>query len=477
MFARISGWAAAAAVLLARNAITIAGTSLTTLSAFFVALLLFLGLFGIANAPYVGLITFLMLPGFFVLGLLLIPIGLIYDRIWGAKRREAGADPYTFVIDLKRPQVRRAVVLIATFSLLNLFVLSAVTYEGVVYMESNQFCGAACHSVMHPEFIGYDHSPHAEVRCVECHIGSGAQSYVEAKLSGVRQVVSLMTNSYARPIPTPVHNFRPAREICGECHAGEQSTGDKLKLITKYAEDDDNTELTTAMLLHLGDQGQGIHGYHNDPDRDIRFLATDESREEIALVRVREADGTVTNYAADGFEGDPEAVADAAMRRMDCIDCHNRPAHTFEMPGPAIDAALHAGRIDTGLPGIKSAGLEALNAAATADDPAGLIATQLQQYYADNPPAAIENADGAVNTAIAELQAIFSQNVFPSMKIEWGTYPVHDSHIDSPGCFRCHDDAHTSPAGNAIRQDCAMCHDVLAWDEPEPAILEALGMN
>ena len=72
------------------------------------------------------------------------------------------------------------------------------------------------------------------------------------------------------------------------------------------------------------------------------------------------------------------------------------------------------------------------------------------------------------------LGDIYGWNVFPAMKVTWGTYPNHIGHKDSPGCFRCHDRKHKTDDGDKISKDCDSCHTVLAEDEPDPAILRQI---
>jgi hypothetical protein len=82
-----------------------------------------------------------------------------------------------------------------------------------------------------------------------------------------------------------------------------------------------------------------------------------------------------------------------------------------------------------------------------------------------------------LKNATAAVQSIYAQNIFPEMKITWGTYPNNLGHTDFPGCFRCHDGNHASADGRTISNDCATCHDLLAVSEKNPKILTDLGMN
>ena len=141
----------------------------------------------------------------------------------------------------------------------NIIVISLAAFRGVEYMDSPQFCGQVCHTVMQPEFTAYQNGPHARVACVACHIGPGAPWFVKSKLSGTRQLFAVALNTYPRPIPSPVENLRPARDTCEQCHWPEKFTGDVVKPLREYADDEANTESTTTLRLHIG-SGSDVMG-------------------------------------------------------------------------------------------------------------------------------------------------------------------------------------------------------------------------
>jgi hypothetical protein len=467
---------AALRLLFMQNWITMLGATLATVSAWMVLLFIFLGAVGRLNNPYQGMIAFLILPAFFVAGLLIIPIGLWLQR----RRRRLGLTPAPLVVDFRDPATREAAAIVIILTLVNFGIVGAVSYQGYQYTESTQFCGQVCHSVMQPEYTAYIASPHSRVRCTECHIGPGAPWFVRAKLSGLRQVYNTLVDAYPRPIPVPVHNLRPSRDTCEHCHWPEKFSGDRLLVRRKFSEDEQNTPLTTVLLMHIGggnSNSHGIHSWHIHPHRRTLYLPKDEKRQEIALVRVIEPDGRVENFAAADFEGDPSAVPDEAMRVMDCMDCHNRPTHIFQLPGAAMDDAMVHGRIDNTLPWIKKLGVEALTQAEQKDDPLGFISQHIRGFYQENSPDILNARRDTVERAIASIQELYRRNVFPSMNVTWGTYPDNRGHTDFPGCFRCHDDGHTTPDGKSIRQDCTLCHQVLAWDEEKPEVLATLGVR
>ncbi|HEX3129992.1 MAG TPA: NapC/NirT family cytochrome c [Thermoanaerobaculia bacterium] len=461
-------------ISLTRNPISLIGSAIVTASAILIVTLFTLGLLGFEGGPYIGILAYLILPGIFILGLLLIPIGIARQRRRDRAAEARGEAPAAFpILNFNDPVVRRRALAFTALTAINVVILSVATYEGVHTMETTQFCGQACHSVMQPEYTAFQRSPHANVRCVDCHIGPGADWFVKSKLSGSWQVISVNLNLYPRPIPAPVHNLRPARETCQQCHWPAKFVGDRLKVIDSYSEDEANTHLQTVLLMKVGGRhgngSQGIH-WHVDPGVRIRYLA-DEKRETIYEVEMKAADGKVTRFAM----ADKKAPAGAAWRIMDCMDCHNRPSHTFRAPDQEVDAALLAGRIPAGLPFVRREAVALLKGKYASHEAAekafndGLLAF----YRKDYPQIAASRAK-VIETTAAVMGDIYSANVFPSMNIDWGTYPNHIGHERSPGCFRCHDDQHVAADGRAISQDCSTCHGLLAMQEENPEILKSL---
>jgi hypothetical protein len=333
---------------------------------------------------------------------------------------------------------------------------------------------------MSPEFTAYQNSPHSHVGCAGCHIGAGASWFVKAKISGVGQVFAVALNNYPRPIPSPVSNLRPARETCEQCHWPQRFSGDLFSVRTSYASDEKNEASYTVLLLKVGGNtwrgGVGIHGAHLDPKTQILYTSTDGKRQTIPQVTYTAPDGKVTVFNANDVKVTPEELARGEKRVMDCMDCHNRPAHSFQLPERAVDRGLSEGRISPNLPFIKKEAVEVLKRDYPSHDAAVReIATSLQGFYRSTYPQVAESRSADVKNAIEAVKAIYLQNVFPEMKVSWGLYPSNVGHMDSPGCFRCHDGNHVSSDGRAIPNDCATCHDVLAMEEKNPKVLSDLG--
>jgi nitrate/TMAO reductase-like tetraheme cytochrome c subunit len=421
----------------------------------FFLLLLLDALAHFAN-PYVGILTYLVAPAFLVMGLLLALLGafLRHRRIL----RTSGPLP-PLRIDLTRPRDRRLLGFFLAGSVLFLLISALGSYQTYHFTESVQFCGQACHGVMKPEYITYLHSPHARVACAECHIGKGANWYVRSKLSGTYQVYATMADKYPRPIPTPVKNLRPAQETCEECHWPQKFVGNLEHTFYSFLSDETNTPFTVRMLLNVGG-GDATHGpvggihWHMNVGNKIEYIASDEARQKIPYVRVTElSQGVVTEFRSPKFTN---SVDEASLRRMDCMDCHNRPAHRYQTPNSAVSLAMALGRIDRGLAFVKSNALYVLTQPYTNDTQAlQSIATTLSERYPNDP---------RIRSAIGAVQQIYTNNFFPEMKASWKTYPDNIGHKDWPGCFRCHDGLHkTSDGKRSIKaNDCNACHTILA---------------
>jgi hypothetical protein len=330
---------------------------------------------------------------------------------------------------------------------------------------------------MHPEYAAYQVSAHSHVACVDCHIGSGAGSYVRAKVNGTKQLFAVMTGRYPTPIPSPVANLRPASEICESCHTPAKFVGDKLVVKTSFADDETNSETRSVVLLHMGGKDSlsrlsGIHGVHQ---AHIEYIASDSTRATIPWVEMRNADGSVTTYATAAAS---KTVPTGERRVMDCIDCHNRATHTMQTAEEALNKAMVVGAVSPQLPWVHKKGLELLKANyATEAEARTKIPEQLVAFYrAEHPEVMAAKAD-LVKASGEGLVNIFTHNVFPEMKVTWGTHPNNLGHMSYPGCFRCHDGDHNSKDGKSITQDCAACHNLLAVDEAKPKLLTDLGIQ
>jgi hypothetical protein len=469
------------AFFLGHNATTLAGAVLTTSAALtMITFWVFEELKGGPIHPYAEIVFFVFLPAVFVLGLLLMPLGVFRRR---RKLHARGDLPHVYPrIDLHEPWVQNAFALFVAATVANVAILSTASYRGVEYMDSAQFCGLTCHKVMAPEYAAYADSPHSRVACVQCHIGPGASWFVRSKLSGTRQLFAVSLETYSRPIKSPVEHLRPARETCEQCHWPQKLVGDKFLVRTKYADDEANTPSTAVLVLKVGGgngrASVGIHGVHLRGDGRITYTAIDGKRQVIPRVLAAGNDGRVQEYVSADVKATPAQLAAGEHRTMDCMDCHNRPTHAFELPERALDRALAEARISADLPFVKKTATAALRAEYPDQDTAArAIATTLADFYRQRYPDVYRQHRVAVEAAAGEAQAIYRRNVFPGMKVTWGTYPNNLGHEDFLGCFRCHDDNHKRADGRAITQDCNACHTILAMDEQNPKVLSDLGLR
>ena len=437
-----------------RNPLSLLGMAIATAMATVFLGLSALHLAGYLANPYAGLLVFVAVPAVFLAGLVLIPVGA-----WLRARRPGHAEwP---VIDLRQPRQRTIALAVVALTAVNVLIVSLATVGGMHAMESNAFCGQVCHTTMEPEATSHAVWPHAKVSCTQCHVGRGAGSFVEAKLAGTRQLLHVMTNRVPKPVPPPPELIQSARATCENCHWPEKFRGDVVRVVRDYLADEANTESLTTLRLHVGGGsrslgvGSGIH-WHMNLDNQIDFVAAGDREEVIPYVRLTNRQGEVREYFAEGATR--EQIAGQARRRMDCMDCHNRPAHTFFFtPERAVDSALAQGRLPRELPFVRREAVAAVRGAYT-DRTAALkaIESRLTSFYGSRG----EVNAALVGRAVRATQNVWTANVFPPMRVTWGTYPSHIGHVDSPGCFRCHDDSHKTTDGQVIAQDCELCHSI-----------------
>lgn len=440
---------------LVRHPVAIAGVILTTASAVAFIALVIAGLAGLFRNPYAGLVVFIAIPAVFVVGLLLIPLGM---RL---RRRQLERDPAAVadwpVLDFRRPAVRRTTLMIAALTAVNVSIVMVAAYGGLHSMETPGFCGQVCHAPMHPQFTAWQQAPHSRIDCVECHVGEGAAGFVYAKLSGVRQLVHVATNSYPKPIP-PGAEMPPGGQAktCIGCHQPGRASGDHIRVIREYADDKENSETLTVLQMHLGASPaskRAIH-WHADPAVRIEYVSTDAERQTIPYVKVTDAKGSVKEYRTD--DATDQTIAGGSRQIMDCIDCHNVVGHPISPTAEqAVDRAIAATLVSRGLPYARREGVRLLKESyPTQEDGVRAIDRELRKFYSSE--GSIDQ--DALARAVAALQDVYRHNVFPAMKVTWGSYPNNQGHVTANGCFRCHDDTHKAKDGSTISADCEFCH-------------------
>jgi nitrate/TMAO reductase-like tetraheme cytochrome c subunit len=454
------------------NWISAIGGVLAVGALFSFALLTWMDFTGDHKNPYLGIFTYIVAPGFLIAGLAIAFFGAWAQRRWAIKH--AATMPDKWRLDVSNPAQRRYLILLSVGGVVFLLLSTFGSYQTYHYAESTQFCGEVCHQAMNPEFSTYQRGGHARVDCVECHVGSGVEAFIKAKINGTHQLIAYTLDNYNRPIGTPVKNLRPARETCEKCHWPEKFLGNLDVTFDHSLSDKKNTPYSVRMLMRVntgrpGSPLGGIH-WHVSPDSSVEYYAADAQRQDIVWMRVtNNKDGSAKIFRNEEFKGEPPA---GLVRVMDCIDCHNRPAHVFPTANDAVEHALALGTLTNKLPNIKRTAVQAMvqKDITTAAAAPAKIADFIKAKYANNPEAP---------AAIAEVQKIYAATIFPERKADWRVYPNNIGHKDWPGCFRCHDDKHKTAAGETVRaSDCTSCHTIISQGKgAELGVLSASGME
>ncbi|GAB4369343.1 MAG: NapC/NirT family cytochrome c [Calditrichia bacterium] len=464
-----------------QNWLSLIGATIALISLFMIIFLFAITIILGEHGTYLGLVTFILLPVVMVMGLLLIPIGMIL-KVRKEHRARLRPEPGWPRIDLNDTRHRNAFFVFSIGTTIFLFLSAIGSYEAFHFTESNAFCGTLCHQVMHPEYIAYQNSPHAKVACVSCHVGPGAGWYVRSKLSGLYQVYATLTKIYPQPIPTPIENLRPAREVCEQCHWPQKFYAHKLRLETHYLPDENNTRWDTRLIMKIGSEHpalgliEGIH-WHINPDVKVEYIASDKTRETLPWVRYTNLKtGEVKIYEDELNPLDPEMRDTLEVRTMDCIDCHNRPSHLYRPPALFVNSAMTAGEIPVELPEIKALAMELCGEEySTTQEAMQKIQEGIYTFYQENYPEIYENQKELIDRAVSGLQNAFSSNIFPEMKVQWSAYPNHIGHLEFNGCFRCHTNTHITPEGEFIRKDCNLCHIINAQGTEENMEIAVVG--
>ncbi len=449
------------------NPITLIGAALAVINFGLILFLMLLEALTPNPKPYMGIIAFVILPGFLIIGLILIAFGIVREhrRERHGKKRSARFP----VIDLNNPKHRSALIFFSVGTILLLLFSAFGSFKAYEYTDSNQFCGTICHSVMNPEYTAYQNSPHARVDCVKCHIGPGAGWYVRSKLSGAYQVYSVIFKKYQRPIPTPITNLRPARETCEQCHWPNVFYNQKKHVNTYYLSDKENSQMVLTLLMKIGGGNEvtgvtsGIH-WHMNISNEITYLATDTARQVIPWVKAKSLlTGKETIYKSTETNLTDEQIKNGNKRIMDCIDCHNRPSHIYHPPAQSVNEEMAAGFVNPKLPYIKSIAVEALEGSySTKPIALDSIKLTIEDFYKNNFPHIDSVKKVDIEKTIKQIQGIYKLNYFPEMNVSWKKFPNNLGHLYSPGCFRCHDGKHVSADGKVISRDCSVCHTILA---------------
>jgi nitrate/TMAO reductase-like tetraheme cytochrome c subunit len=460
------------------NPITLSGSAIAIISFGLILFLMLLEALTAEHKPYVGIIAFVILPAFLIIGLVLIAIGMIREH--KKEKRGLVKEKRLPSLDLNNPRHRTLMYAFSIITIVLLLFSAFGSFKAYEYTDSDEFCGTICHKVMEPEYTAYQFSPHARVGCVQCHIGPGADWFVRSKLSGAYQIYAVLFNKYPTPIPTPIEDLRPAQETCEQCHWPKHFFSEKLHQNTYFLSDEENTKWNLDLLIKIGGGNieagptSGIH-WHMNIANEVTYASTDSQRLTIPWVRTKDAEGNVTVYKSTEVPFDEKKLSEKSLRRMDCIDCHNRPSHIYHPPTRSVNHIMALDWIKPSLPFIKSLSVDVLensyNTKKIARDSIKII---VESFYKNNYPDIVLSNKGSIERAVREIQKIYSRNYFPEMKVSWKKFPEHIGHMYSPGCFRCHDGKHVSSDGKVLTKDCNTCHTILAQKFEKDAVQVSL---
>ncbi|MFA5804046.1 MAG: NapC/NirT family cytochrome c [Melioribacteraceae bacterium] len=462
-----------------QNWVSLIGATIALISLFMI-IFLFAITFSSGGGTYLGLVVYIILPGFLVFGLIIIPIGMFLKVRHDRKKHLLPPTEWPQV-NLNDIHHRHAFFIFAIGTTIFLFLTAFGSYEAFHYTESVEFCGKLCHSVMQPEYTAYQNSPHARVACVACHVGEGADWYVRSKLSGMYQVYAVTLGTVPRPIETPISNLRPARETCEQCHWPQKFYSRKLVTQKHYLADENNSEWDITLTMKIGAPisalglQEGIH-WHINPDVKIEYKSSDKKRENIPWVRYTNLKtGEVFVYQDKNESVDAKSLDTMATRVVDCMDCHNRPSHNYQPPVFFINNAITAGSIPKELPSIKSKAMDILGTDYSTTDTAMIvIKNKINSFYKEKYPDIYANKKYLVDRAVAGIQEAYKKNIFPEMKVKWSVYPNNIGHMEFMGCFRCHNDNHSTQQGRLIKKDCNLCHSINAQGPPDKLELSSV---
>lgn len=454
------------------NWTSLIGATISIVSLFMIGFLLSISIFLNRGSSYLGLLIYIVIPIFFVIGLLLIPFGMWLKHRGGIVKTNITKRRWP-TIDFNDFRNRNAFLIFIFCSVFFLLISAIGSYEAFRYTESVEFCGTLCHKVMAPEYIAYQNSSHARVGCVDCHVGEGADWYVRSKLSGLYQVYAVTANIFPTPIPTPLENLRPARETCEKCHWPEKFYARKHRLERHYIANEENTEWDISLQVKTGPSlsalglQEGIH-WHINPDITIEYKTNTFDREIIPWVKY-----TNKKTGETYIYNDPENILNKEeldllpARKMDCMDCHNRPSHKYFSPVKFVNNAMTSGMIPVSIPNFKLIAMEVLHAEyPTKDSALKAINSGIKEFYESKYPEYYTSNKIIIENAIGVLQNEFNKNIFPEMNVRWNVYPDHIGHIETNGCFRCHNDKHQSEEQRIISKDCNLCHIINAQGNP-----------
>jgi hypothetical protein len=348
---------------------------------------------------------------------------------------------------------------------IGLMVLAAAGIAGWEYTNSDQFCETMCHSVHPEEIVSHKTAAHAQVRCVECHMGRNSTlKLIAMKPTHFKELWGMIVG-YERPLHAS--GLRPAREACESCHNPQAEHHDSIAVNKRYGTDPKSSQTDYRIALHTSANAERelpwkVTGIHWHIANDVQFKSADVQGREIPWVQVTKPDGTKVTYVDAESKLSADELAKLEPRRMECFNCHNAVGHPFRNPADKVDEAIAAGRIDRELPSVKARAVAMIAAAGDLSGPLSQRTAAIDKLIAENA------AKAAVPANLKEKEAQFQKvmkevllnSTFEEKGFTWQSFPNHGGHKDSPGCFRCHNGKHLNDKGESIRLQCTLCHEL-----------------
>jgi thiosulfate reductase cytochrome b subunit/nitrate/TMAO reductase-like tetraheme cytochrome c subunit len=458
------------------NPITLTGSIVSLISFVLIIFLMTLAFFSEINNPYIGIVTFVILPLFLLSGIAAVIFGIFREnRRFLSMEYSNRRMP---VIDLNKPKHQVATLFISVGTIVFLSMTIFGSFKAYEYTDSDDFCAKVCHKVMEPQYSAYMRSTHYNVGCVKCHIGPTANWTTKSKLAGAYQVYQVLANVYPKPLASPIDHLRPEESTCITCHSPKHFYDEKKKTHEYYVTDEANSHYTFSMLIKVGGgnpetgNNKGIHWVMN-LQNEITYYATDNTLEEIPWVRSKNKQtGEETVYKLMDTKLPENIGRSDKLRRMDCMDCHSRQSHELNPPSRSVNEYISMNRIDVKIPYIKNVGVQALESQITNKQHAYTdIKNFVWGFYNNSKYEINDKMRTGIDEAVAQLHQIYQQNYFPEMRSSWKKFPNQMGHLFSPGCFRCHDGKHVSDNGKVITNNCANCHEIYAQTTPSGPVV------
>ena len=377
-------------------------------------------------------------------------------RFFGAIKRFFLPSPDSSAITKTAPFI------LVAFLMVVFFVFGTYAWE---VTNQTKFCGLTCHT-MPPQYVTHQNSSHANVTCDDCHLGrdSIAVMFPRKVEYSWQTGTAMITGHYSYPIVAK--NMRPARDACENCHTPEKFSPDKMVENKQFADDKANTMTTVYLLLKTGGgtQRQGLgFGIHWHIENPVYYYAVDTADQEIPYVVVTKKDGSTTEYIDTESKIDPKSIKKEQLQVMDCITCHNRVSHDIPTPEEMMDNLIGRNLVSQTIPDIHKVGVEVLSVHYTSEQEAFDGIKKIYNYYTQNYADFYAKNTNLVKAAVDSITEAYAKSVFPDQKMDWTTHPDNLQHIDSPGCFRCHDGKHVSLNGkDTVRLECNLCHSIPA---------------